>query len=299
MKNFKNHDRFSIHLFETDGHPFDISKWKLIKSILSDDSLIKRHPVQIVADPFLFVHLDELFLFYEKQILGGHGIIEMIKTKDLINWSKPITVLKHSTHLSYPFVFQEAGGIYMIPESYHEKNVQLCKANQNLTEWSFEKEILNGDKYVDSSILLHDRVYYLFTTVIREENDYELQLYYSKDFLCDEFTKHPKSPIAKGHSVGRCGGAVFEFENKIFRPAQICEKFYGESLSIYRITTLTTNDYQEEIEIDKILSKPLVHEGHHFHCTEFNNKLIIATDAFNFTFNIWEFYDNRFNKKSK
>jgi len=289
MKKLKPHQLFSTHLFETDGHPFDVSGWKLIKSIHADASFIKRNAVQIVADPFLFVHNDCLFVFYENLISVNNGTIEMTQTKDMINWSKPITVLKCNTHLSYPFIFRDAGNIFMIPETYQGKNVQLFKANPDLTEWSFEKEILNGDEYVDSSIFLHDHVYYLFTTVIRENYDYELQLYFSND-LYGEFVKHPKSPIAIGHSVGRSGGAIFKVENKIFRPAQICEKYYGESLSIYRIKVLTTNDYQEEIEIDRFLSKPMIPAGHHFHFAKFNNKLIIAIDEVGFTFNFWVFW---------
>jgi len=295
MKRFKPHQRICIHLFESVGHPFDISNWELIKSIRSEASFLKLIPVQIVADPFLFVHHDELFLFYEKQILGNNGTIEMIKTKDLINWTEPITVLKRGTHLSYPFVFEDAGNIFMILETYQEKNVQLCKANKDLTEWRFEKELLNGEKYVDSSIIRLNQVYYLFTTVLNENNEQELQLFFSKD-LYGEFEKHPKSPIAKGNLAGRCGGAIFEYENTIYRPTQICEKYYGESLSLYSINVLTTSDYQEEIKIDRLLCEKFVHGGHHFHFTKFNNKLIIATDANSFTFNIWEFYKNRMRK---
>ena len=298
MKSFKSHQRFSIHLFETQDHPFDISNWKLIKNIQPDMSFIKINPVQIVADPFLFVHHDELFVFYEKQILKNKGTIEMIKTKDMANWSKPITVLKRSTHLSYPFVFEDNERIFMIPETYQDKNVQLCRANKDLTEWGSEKELLSGEKYVDSSIIRHNQVYYLFTTILRENNEQELQLYFSKD-LFGEFEKHPKSPIAKGNITGRCGGAIFKYENTIFRPTQICEKYYGESLSIYSINVLTTSDYQEEIKIDRLLSKKFIHGGHHFHFAKFNNKLIIATDANNFTFNIWEFCNNRMRKNRK
>lgn len=292
MKKLKTHQRCSTYLYETDGHPFDLSTWKLLKNIPSDLSFIKKNPVQIVADPFLFVHGDTLYLFYEKQILGNKGTIEMIQTKDMKKWTKPVTVLKRSTHLSYPFIFEDAGNIFMIPETNQENNVQLCKGNHDFTEWHCEKELLNGDEYVDSSIILYDRVYYLFTTVLRENAEHELQLYFSKD-LYGEFEKHPKSPIAKGPFTGRCGGAIFEFENQLFRPAQIYGKYYGESLSIYKINILTTNDYQEEIEIDRLLSKQFEFGGHHFHFVKFNNKRVIASDAMSFTFNIWEFFKNR------
>ena len=287
---------FSVHVYQTDGHPFDISGWKLIKSILADTSFFKKNPVHIVADPFLLVHQDWLYLFYEKLISIGKGAIEMIKTKDLTNWTEPITVLNRSTHLSYPFIFKDTDSIFMIPETYQEKNVQLLKANHDLTEWSMEKVLLHGDMYVDSSILLHDHVYYLFTTVLRKNHEYGQLLYFSKD-LYGEFEKHPKSPVAVGKSTGRCGGAIFELDNMMYRPVQIYGNYYGESLSIYRIKVLTTNDYQEEIEIDNFLSKPCKYGGHHLNMAKFNNQCMIATDAVNFTFNFWAFCD-RVKKKA-
>lgn len=293
------HQTFSIYLFETDGHPFDISNWKLIKSIQSDSSNFKRNPVEIIADPFLFVHQGSLYLFYEEAISGKHGTIKMIKTNDLINWNDPVEVLKHSTHLSFPFVFEEAGNIYMIPETNQENNIQLLgNANQDLSEWTIKKVILEGDKYVDSSILLHDSVYYLFTTVLRDNYEHELQLYYSED-LYGKFKEHPKSPIAKGRLMGRCGGSIFEIDHKIFRPAQIYEKYYGESLSIYEIKLLTTNDYQEEIEIDRLLSQRFKYGGHHFNFVYFNDRIIIATDAVFFRYFLGEFYDRMIKKIKK
>jgi hypothetical protein len=109
--------------------------------------------------------------------------------------------------------------------------------------------------------------------------------------LYGEFEEHPKSPVTTGNSVGRCGGAIFEFENQLYRPAQVCENYYGESLSIFNIKSLSTKDYQEEIKIDRLLTKQFKNGGHHFNIAKFNNKLIIASDAVNFTFNFFAFYD--------
>jgi len=268
---------FSINLFATNNHIFDVSSWKSIKMIKCN-TFLKYNPVTIIADPFLFVRNDCLFLFYEK-LVSDKGVIEMINTNDLINWTVPVTVLKRDTHLSYPFVFEDASDIFMIPETHQEKNIQLLKANQNLTKWTFEKEILNGDGYLDSSIFLHKDVYYLFTTT-KKNGEYQLHLFFSEK-LRGKFLRHPKSPIAVGNSVGRCGGSIFEFENKIYRPAQICKNYYGESLSLFYIKVLTPVDYEEEIEVEKILSKKFKHGGHHFNYTKFNDKLIIATDVMN------------------
>ena len=79
--------------------------------------LWKPKPVLFQADSFLYVKEDELFLFYELQHWDDPGCIAMIKTKDLKSWTKPQIVLQQPFHLSFPYVFEDNGTIYMIPES--------------------------------------------------------------------------------------------------------------------------------------------------------------------------------------
>ena len=74
---------------------FDIESHKIIKRIHSTRNPFGLHPTVIVADPFLFVHKNELYLFYEEQVdLKGKGVIKMIRTSDLEKWDKPKLVLE-------------------------------------------------------------------------------------------------------------------------------------------------------------------------------------------------------------
>ena len=75
---------------------------------------------------------NELYLFYELQHWDDPGCIAMIKTKDLKVWSKPQMVLKEPFHLSFPFVFEDQGVIYMIPESQEDDSIRLYCANDDL-----------------------------------------------------------------------------------------------------------------------------------------------------------------------
>ena len=129
----------------------------MIKRIKSSSNPFCIHPVVIVADPFLFVYKDELFLFYEEQIdLRGKGLIKMTKTKDLVRWSNPVIVLEESFHLSYPNVFEVNGDIYMMPETGHDLSIKLYKANNDLTKWTYHKTLLEGKNFVDSSIVYYE-----------------------------------------------------------------------------------------------------------------------------------------------
>ena len=142
--------------------------------------------------------------------LRGKGVIKMTKTKDLKFWTNPIVVLEEEFHLSYPNVFEINGQIYMIPETGKNGSVQLYVPNEDLTKWSLFRTLLTGRNYVDSSILFHCGLYFLFTTDFSDETNV-LKLFWSDSLECD-WIEHLKSPIANGKNTGRCGGSIFKYQ---------------------------------------------------------------------------------------
>lgn len=289
-KNNLYHLQFNIRLNIAGSGIFNLSESTPIKDLFSTKSFFKLNPVTYNADPFLFVNNDTLYLFYEEQIrLGGKGIIKMISTQDLEKWSEPITVLSEKFHLSFPNVFQYENNIYMLPETGDDFSLKLYKPSTGLKKWSHHKTLLSGKKYVDSSIIFKDDVYYLFTSLY-ENGDYKLMLYMSRT-IDGEYEIHPCSPIAYGKNNGRCGGSVFEFENKLYRPTQLCERYYGEGLKINEITTLSESRFSENVLFDRIIPNKLKFYsigGHHFNYCYFNGYMLSATDGLSRNYNLWE-----------
>ena len=123
---------FTTALFASDRLAMDVfdEQHLILKFPLT--GLWKPKPRRFQADPFLFVKDNELYLFYELQHWDDPGCIAMIKTKDLKVWSKPQMVLKEPFHLSFPFVFEDQGVIYMIPESQEDDSIRLYCANDDL-----------------------------------------------------------------------------------------------------------------------------------------------------------------------
>lgn len=146
--------------FDNEDDVLDIKKGKGIFTVPCVPSKIAWNPTIIVADPFLFVKNEKLYLFYESKGFFSPGVIMMTSTVDLKNWSKPVVVLKESFHLSYPWVFEEEGKIYMIPETGSDKSIRLYEAvNDDLTEFRLVKKLLEQPKnmvcrigYGDTSI---------------------------------------------------------------------------------------------------------------------------------------------------
>lgn len=256
---------------------------------LKSENFFHANPVTIAADPFLFVHNDVLFLFYEELRFCTQGVIKMVKTKDLKNWSEPITVLQESFHLSYPYVFEDNGIVYMIPETCAAGEVRLYKAmDDGLTSFALDSTLIREDNknkevdidYSDSSVYKKESLYYLMTTR-RVNGTYTLYLYVS-DNLHGPYRVHPMSPVCISNKYGRNAGCLINSNDKLYRVAQDCEKKYGDNVHLFEVLKMDENDYQEKLVKENLFnSDAAFHKegGHQFNMISFLGKSIIAIDA--------------------
>lgn len=281
------HNQFDIRVSVSEGDLFKIAEYKEIKTILSTKTFFSKTPVVINADPFLFVNNELLYLFYEEQRgFFGKGVIKMIVTSDLKNWSEPSVVLEESHHLSYPNVFQVDCNIFMIPESGKDNSIKLYVPNSKLTKWTYYKTLLSGKNFVDSSIVIIENVYYLFTCIL-ENSEYVL-LIYTSDSIDGKWQLHPM--VEKNIIKSRNGGAVFYWNNNYYRPAQLTDNYYGEGLLINKILELRKLTYSEEQSIQLIPNSNKFYKlgGHHFSFCQYKGNKIIATDTLSSHVNFWE-----------
>lgn len=277
---------FKIRVYKTDTL-LDFEKYEKIKDVLCKKNTFFYEPRIILADPFLFVKNDTLYLFYEEKKLFHNGVISMVKTKDLKSWSKPVTVLSESCHLSYPWVFEDDGHVYMIPESCGLKEVRLYEANEDLSEFCYKKTILRdnnkyetGFSFSDSSIYKKDKSYYLFTTV-NNGIDNILKLYVS-DKAYSDYVEHPVSPISTDNKFARNAGCILDLSGKLYRVAQDCEKRYGDNVNLMEIQEMNPSRYKETLVKDNIIPTkiPFFKEGgHQLNVAYFKDQYIVATDA--------------------
>ena len=250
------------------------------------------YPPIMQADPFLFVKNDTLYLFYEYMPIGkGLGVIMVTSTKDLKHWTKPCQITNEpNCHFSYPFVFEDDGVVYMIPETGCEHNIRLYKAvNEELTQWEVDtillERTLDGSEgiefdFADNCIYKNDQLYYLFTSILKN-GEYRLELYIA-DHLRGPYKFHPASPICQGNQLARCAGSLIEADGKLFRPAQDCLISYGSQIHLVQIDELTSTTYSEHLFKENILpqdEKFYIHGGHHINFAKFHGKTLVATDA--------------------
>lgn len=279
---------FKIRVLEDNGdHIWEIDHQRPIHDILCDHFLFKLNPIVIVADPFLFVYEDKLFLFYEMKRNYSPGVICMISTRNLKDWTNPIVVLKEEFHLSYPYVFEDGGDVYMIPETSEVGNIRLYKADNNkLSSFSIcntliHREVTEGEiGFVDSSVFKKDGCYYLFTTI--EQNGKNVLYLYFSDRLDGTYIQHPSSPICESMKYGRNGGGVINHKGLLYRVAQDCEKRYGDNIHVLAIDELSSISYKEHLFKESIVPTKLpFHKegGHHFNYVRYLDNYITVTDS--------------------
>ena len=277
---------FTAALFASDRLALDVfdEQHLILKFPLT--GLWKPKPRRFQADPFLFVKDDELFLFYELQHWDNPGCIAMTKTKDLMTWSKPMIVLAEPFHLSFPFVFEDHGTIFLIPESQEDNSVRLYQANENLTSFTFVRTLLKQERqdginfcFNDSHIYKKGGKFYLFTSYQKDWMYYQ-ELYVSDDLLYGEFVKHPKSPICKSNEFGRNAGSLIEYHSHLLRVTQDCHADYGDNISLMEVTVLEENDYEERLFMHNVFPKNsiFIDGGHQLIIAQFHGKYIYATD---------------------
>jgi hypothetical protein len=295
------HNRYCTRISEVDDicDLFEVSKHKTLKDFNTPFLALPNNSVTI-ADPFLFVHGDTLFLFYEEQIsFNKRGVIRMRSTTDLNSWSKPVTVLEEPFHLSFPHVFEDKGRVFMIPESCIDQSIRLYEGKGDFKEWKFNKILLSGEKFVDSVLFKNSNQYFLFVTIQLQDKSYIQDLYVS-DSLFGEWKKHRASPIATGKVNGRNGGNIIEFDNNMYRVSQNCSVLYGSQLDVYKIEILNSNIYKESLYARDIIQKRSFSMigGHHFSAVIFGKKTLVATDALMKSLNstcIWKRIMDKFN----
>lgn len=250
-----------------------------------------NNPEVVIADPFLFVHKDILYLFYEDVLYKkGKGVIKMISTKDLMHWTTPINITSEpDTHFSFPFIFEDNGSIYMLPETGSDYNIRLYKAdNDSLTSFSpykiiyKEKRTIKDIEFVCADNVIHKKngIYYLLSSYKTKES-YFLELYTSTS-LEGPYKTHPDNPIVSSNKYGRCAGSLLEKDGHLYRFAQDCERSYGEQIHLLEIDKLTPTEYKEHVLKENILHKNqkfYQKGGHQVNFVRFNEQIVVATDA--------------------
>jgi hypothetical protein len=199
------------------------------------------------ADPFLFEKDGKTYLYFEDlRYSEGRALISCCEL-DTNGNPGPITeVLRRPYHLSYPYLFEENGEIYMIPETKENRAVELYRATNFPYEWALDTVLIDNIHAVDATILRQDGKYWMFVGISngRYSNCDELAIYFA-DALKGLWTPHPANPVVSDVRRARPAGAFFRDKGRLIRPSQDCAKAYGYAIVFSEVIKLTETEYEE------------------------------------------------------
>lgn len=197
----------------------------------------------IAADPFALQVDGRWFVFFELMTTSSpHAVIAAASSVDLVNWTSLGVVLEQSHHLSYPFVFEHEGEIFMMPESKKARQVTIYRAEAFPYRWKKVKTLLHG-RYCDASMVCFEKRYWLFVGW----QSYSLCVFYASHPL-GPWKRHAW-PFVRLYSKGsaRPGGRPLLIDGKLIRFGQDNRQNYGHSLRAWEVTTLTPTWFSEKL----------------------------------------------------
>lgn len=206
---------------------------------------------RIWADPFLWQRGDGIFLFCEEWIYNRpHGHISVMQlAKDGSVASAAVPIIEADFHLSYPFLFEFEGTLYMVPEACSSGSLDVYGCEEFPHRWRKRANLMSNVRYGDATLIEHRGRWWLFLTLKRGLFAVSRDLFvFSADSpLTDQWTAHPDNPVVRDFSSARPAGPLFELGGRLFRPSQNSLIRYGHSLRINEITRLDGKHYEEKM----------------------------------------------------
>jgi hypothetical protein len=133
-----------------------------------------------VADPFMIIKDSRYYMFFEvMNHATNQGDIGFASSADGKKWKYEKIVIDEPFHISYPYVFSFNGKYYLIPESADDTSIRLYVADDFPYHWRFERRIISGKRFLDSSIMLYEGRWWVFTATDKKT----LHLYFSYDLI--------------------------------------------------------------------------------------------------------------------
>ena len=187
------------------------------------------------ADPFILdVTEDDIIVLVEEWYdpINRGRISKLIIDRKSYKLKTLKVMIDEGFHMSFPAITRKADGIYIQPE---------CGLTRGLVEYKYDE---TSDSFLVGRIIselpLADSVRtnlfgtdMMFSTKLPDANGKELGIY--------EWDNTMRQYKIKNYyyfddNISRMAGNFFRYNNKIYRPAQVCIKSYGDAVSLQKVT---------------------------------------------------------------
>jgi hypothetical protein len=201
------------------------------------------------ADPFPVTWQGRTFVFFEDlDHRVGKGIISAIEFDGTRPRGAVTPVLEEPWHLSYPFLIERDGVLWMIPESAENRDVALYRCVAFPGKWERHSTLLTGLELGDATIVRHNDRHYLFGATRDGGGGYSdtLSIFHAKH-LFGPWLPHASNPIMLDRSSARPAGNFFNINGQLWRPVQNCSDGYGAALGLAEIAELSPTSFKQTV----------------------------------------------------
>ncbi|BBO05260.1 hypothetical protein SG09_46100 [Bradyrhizobium ottawaense] len=201
------------------------------------------------ADPFPMTWQGRTFVFFEDlDHRVEKGIISAIEFGDSGPTGEVVPVLEEPWHLSYPFLIEDGGDLWMIPESSIHGDVALYKCVRFPDKWERHATLLSGLELADVTITRHNGLHYLFGAWRDGTGGYSdsLAIYYAEHLL-GPWLPHASNPVLIDRASTRPAGNFVTINDQLWRPVQNCADGYGAALALAEVIELSPTAFKQVV----------------------------------------------------
>ncbi|HEY2628658.1 MAG TPA: hypothetical protein VGI57_05990 [Usitatibacter sp.] len=202
------------------------------------------------ADPFPIQRSGKNYVFFEELPFGaGKAHISVVEVDRAGRASPPVRVLERDYHLSYPFLVEDGGELYMLPETAQNGTVEIYRCIDFPYKWRLERVLLDDIYAADATLHREGRRWWMFANCGTADFEIHDELHvFSSETLLGEWRPHRRNPVKSDVRSARPAGRLFRMGDGLYRPSQICAPRYGSGIAINRVTRLDAAEFCEETE---------------------------------------------------
>ena len=233
-------DRWGLALKEGD--------WRLDAAAWAGAAALPNPPGRMWADPFLCSRDGRTFCFVEDlPYASGKAFITAL---ELVGGraKEHGVALREPFHLSFPFLFEHGGQLYMCPETSAARQIRVYRCAEFPLKWELHAVLMEDVCAADTLLFEKDGRWWMLTSIDESgtsDHNSELYLFSAESPFSPSWTPHPRNPVRLDPLGGRNAG-LLRRDGKLYRVGQR-QGFdrYGEGLLVYELAALSETEYEE------------------------------------------------------
>lgn len=253
---------------------------EILTDLKTPFKILKNNFSSWCADPFIFEYKETTYIFaelYDYKLRRGTIGYTILKDGKIRKWTQ---IIVEDYHLSYPFICEYKGEVYIIPESSENNSLNVYRASNFPNEWEKVKVLIDHKKFVDTTFFEWGGCICAFTT---EVSSYDSQKEYFLKFSNKEIVSIDEF-LVTDFKTSRMGGNVFQKKNKKIKVCQDCRRIYGGGLIFKEIEkdNLDGKMIQHILPESLVFDKKVLIDGiHTYNANEQYEIIDIKTRRFN------------------